>query len=594
MSFYYIGGGIPADRDAYVLREIDTELSDFLIGTSDKRFCHVLAARQMGKTSLMKRLINNLNDESIRIFIEINIQGFGEVNSEIVLYSTILSRICNQINACIEDKNINEYVNSKMEEKNNIAPGLKFQDCLKYILRVIEDKKLIIFLDEIQCLINWNLQNSFFGVMKAIAENDNLIWKRINIVLLGLVNPCDLITNYTYSVNHYQPFEMTNLSGKCEALWSGLNEITIKPEIIISAVLKWTGGKPFLTQYLCDRILHECQKKNISLDSETKIYKEIENLVKSKILPELNQKDSQNHLKSIQDWFLLNNFNLKEKIESLSLYEKLLEIENHVDFNSGSYKQMELIISGLATRENKTLKIACPIYREIFDKDWAVSTVKTLTHKLEGNMYEQLKDRDYVIIIDRSASMKTPDQKGGMTRWKAVEEVIKAIYWELNEKYDPDGVTIYLFANSFKKIPDIQNEQKIMKIFEEFGPVLGGTNLDEVLQDAINIYFQRKSDKEKLKKNGQIILVFTDGEPNDENAVISVIIEATQKLKSREELGISFIRVGEDKGAIEFLEKIDDGLIPLGAIHDICDTKSLTQVQNMEDLSELLLDAIRD
>jgi hypothetical protein len=55
---------------------------------------------------------------------------------------------------------------------------------------------------------------------------------------------------------------------------------------------------------------------------------------------------------------------------------------------------------------------------------------------------------------------------------------------------------------------------------------MGGTALDVVLQNAFDDFFARKSSG-RLKKNGDIWVVVTDGEPNDQRAVMKVIIDAT-------------------------------------------------------------------
>jgi hypothetical protein len=48
------------------------------------------------------------------------------------------------------------------------------------------------------------------------------------------------------------------------------------------------------------------------------------------------------------------------------------------------------------------------------------------------------------LIIDKSGSMATPDQKGGRSRWVAAQESTLALASKC-EQFDPDGITIYLF-----------------------------------------------------------------------------------------------------------------------------------------------------
>ncbi len=191
-----------------------------------------------------------------------------------------------------------------------------------------------------------------------------------------------------------------------------------------------------------------------------------------------------------------------------------------------------------------------------------------------------LSDRNYTIILDKSGSMATRDQAGGKSRWQAVQESTLALAAKC-EELDPDGITVYTFANRFKRYDNV-TAAKVSQIFQENEP-MGGTNLTAVLQDAINHHF--------ASGKPETILVVTDGEPDDRKSVFQVLIQATQKLKSDEELAISFIQIGDDPEATAFLKALDDQLQSVGAQFDIVDTVT---VQDMEDmtLQEVLMSAI--
>jgi uncharacterized protein YegL len=200
-----------------------------------------------------------------------------------------------------------------------------------------------------------------------------------------------------------------------------------------------------------------------------------------------------------------------------------------------------------------------------------------------------MKDRDYTLIIDKSGSMSTPDQRGGRSRWAEVQESTLAIARKC-EQFDPDGITVYVFSGKFKRYDDV-TAQKVEQIFMENDPV-GATNLASVLQDATHSYFQRKA-KGQTKPAGETILIVTDGEPDDRRAVIEVIINASRQMERDNELALSFFQIGSDAQATKFLRALDDQLGEVGAKFDICDTVT---VEEMEDLSiaEMLQNAIDD
>ncbi|HEY9807413.1 MAG TPA: VWA domain-containing protein [Candidatus Obscuribacterales bacterium] len=199
-----------------------------------------------------------------------------------------------------------------------------------------------------------------------------------------------------------------------------------------------------------------------------------------------------------------------------------------------------------------------------------------------------MKDRDYTLIIDKSGSMSTPDQRGGRTRWAEVQESTLALARKC-EQFDPDGITVYLFSSRFKRYDDV-TAAKVEQLFLENDPS-GTTNLASVLHDATNNYLQRK--RAGQAKPGETILVITDGEPDDRRAVMEVIVNASRQIDRDEELAISFIQVGNDPQASKFLKALDDQMQGIGAKFDICDTITFDDMADMS-LAEVLSNAIND
>ena len=200
-----------------------------------------------------------------------------------------------------------------------------------------------------------------------------------------------------------------------------------------------------------------------------------------------------------------------------------------------------------------------------------------------------LENRDYTLIIDKSGSMSTKDKPGGLSRWQIMQESALALAAKC-EELDPDGITVYLFSGKFKRYDNV-TAAKVSAIFQENDPS-GRTDLAAVLADAVNSYFQRKA-QGQIPADGEMILVVTDGEPDDRKAVMDVILAATQKLDRDEELAISFIQVGTDETATKFLKILDDDLGRAGAKFDIVDTITMNDMEDLT-LKEVLLSAIND
>ncbi|MGB0564102.1 MAG: vWA domain-containing protein [Spirulinaceae cyanobacterium] len=197
--------------------------------------------------------------------------------------------------------------------------------------------------------------------------------------------------------------------------------------------------------------------------------------------------------------------------------------------------------------------------------------------------------RDYTLIIDKSGSMSTQDQPGGKSRWLAVQESTLALAQEC-EKFDPDGITLYLFSGRFKRYDNVTSDS-VSQVFAEHDP-MGKTDLAMVLYDALTNYFDRK-EAGLAKPNGETIIVITDGEPNDRRSVMRLIIEASRKIDRDEELGIALVQVGRDKLATQFLVALDDQLEAAGAKFDIVNTITIEDMKGMP-LAEVLLNALFD
>jgi hypothetical protein len=214
--------------------------------------------------------------------------------------------------------------------------------------------------------------------------------------------------------------------------------------------------------------------------------------------------------------------------------------------------------------------------------------------------HEILKNRDYTLIIDKSGSMAITDEDEEKikkeqlmkTRWELMKESTIALASKC-EKLDPDGITVYTFSTNFKRYSDV-TARKVVQIFEDDEP-FGNTNLAGVLKAALDDYFQRKSSGQ-VKLNGETILVVTDGEADDPLAVIKTIVEATQKMDRDEELAISFIQIGTDKSATEYLMYLDDNLQKdKEAKFDIVDTITFEEIAEKGlSLMDVLLRAITD
>ena len=161
----------------------------------------------------------------------------------------------------------------------------------------------------------------------------------------------------------------------------------------------------------------------------------------------------------------------------------------------------------------------------------------------------ELKALDYIVVVDHSGSMGHPSARmPGKNRLEEVQEDCEAIAREA-AKYDDDGITVIAFSNGVSTYDGVGAE-RVAGVFKEFPP-RGSTNLTDALRAAV-------SKVAESSKEG-VVLVYTDGQPNDEKSAMAVIDEAGRKL-GRPKIGFTFIQVGTDPGATAFLDHLDNDM----------------------------------
>jgi uncharacterized protein with von Willebrand factor type A (vWA) domain len=192
----------------------------------------------------------------------------------------------------------------------------------------------------------------------------------------------------------------------------------------------------------------------------------------------------------------------------------------------------------------------------------------------------ELSEFDITVLVDKSGSMNYPVGGGQQkSRWNAMEETLLGLCYSL-AKIDTDGIDIVFFSNEINAEANVTPD-KIHGLFQSYKPG-GSTALHLALEAGIKL--AGKSNKPDL------IIVFTDGVPDEKDKAAEVIRKFSHTLQKDEDCTFLFVQVGDDREATEYLQKLDDNL--KGAKFDIVDTKTITEVEKYSNIEELLLDAI--
>lgn len=550
------GGTLPLDAPTYVEREADEQLYQFARSlTGNSRVCFVLAPRQTGKTSLMVRTANRLTEENL-ICVRITIHELGGVDSERSLWFSLLDLICKQVP--LPELNLPDRLKNEWNRHPDLAPGLQFKNILiEEILSKIAAEQLVIFIDEIQDLVDLKLQNVFFGVIRNLSDQtDKPELKKLAFVLLGVAKPSDLLTSNSYTLNLGDRIELGRLTPEqCKPLLPGLEEVTPDPSATLKRILYWTGGQPFLTQIVC----HLVATGNNIKDS-VQIEAHVDTLVTEKIITDWMGEYSQSHLQEIEIWFTkVENSRKPEKLKTLGLYREILA-QSPIDFRQNDPRHWDLLISGLVAKEENRLQVANQIYTQVFDRNWIMKT----ENLLEDNMpepFSTIYDRDVFMLIDQSASMRLRDaDTGDQTRYEYLEEVIMshvgAILSEQKKEENRtqkicDEITAYFFSSKRNIVGpySVRTVERVKSLFLENPPKMK-TFIGPTLEKCIDTWVQ----KGKPASRGAFFIIYTDGLFDDEGDFMECIKQACQKIDSHKQAKFILLGLGQEIDKEKFLD----------------------------------------
>lgn len=184
--------------------------------------------------------------------------------------------------------------------------------------------------------------------------------------------------------------------------------------------------------------------------------------------------------------------------------------------------------------------------------------------------WKQLAPYDIILLIDRSGSMEDP-MPGYDSKWQYAESLIKDFAAE-SRQFAGKTLKVITFNQSLELTRSV-TPTNLAYLFNRYKP-MGGTNMLNPLETALDEH-RRENPNSRL-----LIAVLTDGEPQDYEACADAIIAATQKLKSQEELQITFLGIGENANGANVLNYYDDGLRAKGAKFDVVDTVSSDELHD--------------
>ncbi len=362
---YQVGGSLPMGAPTYVVRSADRYLYKSL---KQGEFCYILNARQMGKSSLMVRMLQHFQHENYSCAVI----DMTRIGSELVTPEQWYKGLAVEL---WQGFNLFGKVNLKTwwGDRLDLSPVQRLSQFIEEILLgqvgdedLPASQNLVIFLDEIDSVLGLSFPiNDFFALIRSCYNQRSLnpAYRRLSFALFGVATPSDLITDQKRTpFNIGQAVQLEGFKEhEAQPLLYGLSEQISSPQTVLKEVLAWTNGQPFLTQKLFRLI------RNVAAPIPTNQEAEwIEMLVQTSIIDNWEAQDEPEHLKTIRDRLLKSEH--RPPLQLIQLYQQILNQEEILTAEGPDVD--ELILSGLVVTQQGHLAVQNRIYAKVFNSDW--------------------------------------------------------------------------------------------------------------------------------------------------------------------------------------------------------------------------------
>lgn len=253
-AFFVVGGTLAQDAPCYVQREADEDVFRLL---QSGEYCHVLTPRQMGKSSLMVRTAARLRDAGT-VAILLDLTALGVNVSPEQWYRGQIRRIGRQLG---QEEAFERHWQTATEQ--GLGAYQRWEAVLTEFVLSRRDDSVVLFIDEIDIVrsLPFSADEYFAGIRQMYnARAENPAFRRLTFCLLGVVTPFELIQDPRHTpFNVGKQIELQDFTDT--EVERSLAQGLITPERdagrvarLLRRVLYWTGGQPYLTQRLCERL----------------------------------------------------------------------------------------------------------------------------------------------------------------------------------------------------------------------------------------------------------------------------------------------------------------------------------------------------